>query len=85
MFNDVVVDKSCGDDDDNCTNATTIQWLSDTNTMSAMRNDERMPTREFREGMMMTRRSAGTTTPQFDTFFSGNVTIHEHQFPGGGE
>jgi hypothetical protein len=42
MFKDVVVDKNGGDDDDNWTNATTIQWLSDTNTMSAMRKDERI-------------------------------------------
>jgi hypothetical protein len=31
MFKDIVVDNG-GDDDDNCTNATMIQWLSDTNT-----------------------------------------------------
>lgn len=42
MFKDVVVDNNGGDDDDNWTNATTIQWLSDTNTMSAMRKDERI-------------------------------------------
>jgi hypothetical protein len=44
MFKDVVVDNdNGGDDDDNCTNASTIQWLlSDTNTVSAMRKDERI-------------------------------------------